>query len=141
MVGAGRGGAGRGGARPGGGGAGAGPRAYHAVFLAHHVLRHFEGAQVLVHVLQLRVVRGILIPVQQLGDGRVVIVDHTAVLHVLVVTWGQTGCRVGEQTGPEGMPRLGRGVPPGQTTDHGSSQSLTEAAAEKHGDRSAEATL
>ena len=67
----------------------AGPRrggAYHAILLAHHVLRHLEGAQIFIHVLELRVVRGILVPVQQLGDGRIVIVDHTAILHVLVVT-------------------------------------------------------
>ena len=38
----------------------AGPRrggAYHAILLAHHVLRHLEGAQVFIHVDRKSVVR------------------------------------------------------------------------------------
>ncbi len=51
-----------------------------------HILSHLEGAQVLVHTLQLRVVGGVLVPVQQTVDGLVVVVNDAAVL-LLVFTW------------------------------------------------------
>ena len=59
-----------------------------SVLLSHHVLGHLEGAQVLVHVLDLRVLVGALTAVQELGDGRVVVVDHAALLPILVVPFG-----------------------------------------------------
>lgn len=59
----------------------------HLLFLVFdHVLSHLEGAQVLVHALQLRVIRGVLIPVQETVDGLVVVVNDAAVL-LLVVTF------------------------------------------------------
>lgn len=70
---------------------------HHSILFPHHILRHLEGTEILIHVLQLSVIRGVLVPVQQLGDGRVVIVDHTAVLHILVVTWFRR-CRERGQT-------------------------------------------
>lgn len=50
------------------------------VLLPNHVLSHFEGAEVLVHVLDVRIIGGILVTVQQPCNGFVVIVDDTAVL-------------------------------------------------------------
>lgn len=61
--------------------------AHLALLLFHHILSHLEGAQVLVHVLDLRVFGGVLAAVQQLGDGIVVVVDHVALLAILVVAW------------------------------------------------------
>lgn len=61
------------------------------LLLLHHILGHLEGAQVLIHVLDLRVLGGVLATVQQLGDGVVVVVDDVALLAVLVVTCGQGG--------------------------------------------------
>lgn len=51
-----------------------------------HILCHLEGAQILVHALQLCVVCGVLVPVQKAVDGLVVVVNDAAVL-LLVVTW------------------------------------------------------
>lgn len=45
-----------------------------------HILSHFEGAQVLVHALQLRIVGRVLVPVEQTVDGLVVVVNDAAVL-------------------------------------------------------------
>lgn len=56
-----------------------------SVLLFDHILGHLEGAKVLIHVLDLRVFRGILAAVQELGDGVVVVVDHVALLAVFVV--------------------------------------------------------
>lgn len=58
-----------------------------SVLLPHHILSHLEGAEVLVHVLDLGVLGGVLTAVQQLGDGVVIVVDHTAFLSVLTVAW------------------------------------------------------
>lgn len=59
---------------------------YLSLLLFHHVLSHLEGAQVLVHVLDLCVFGGVLAAVQQLGDGVVIVVDHVALLAIFVVT-------------------------------------------------------
>lgn len=52
----------------------------HLILLSDHVLGHFKGAEVLVHVLDVRVVRGVLASVQQPLDGGAVVVDHAALV-------------------------------------------------------------
>lgn len=54
------------------------------VIFSDGVLSHFEGAQILVHVLHVRVIRGILAAVQQTLNGSVVIVNYTAVFILIV---------------------------------------------------------
>lgn len=69
----------------------------HLLFLVFdHILSHFEGAQVLVHALQLRVVRGVLVPVQQAVDGLVIVVNDAAVL-LLVVAFKKKKLNVNTQ--------------------------------------------
>lgn len=57
-----------------------------SILFFHHILSHLEGAQVLVHVLNLCVFSGVLAAVQQLRDSIVVIVNHIALLTIFVVT-------------------------------------------------------
>lgn len=52
----------------------------HLIFFSHHVLGHFEGAEVLVHVLDIRVVCVVLASVQQPLDGGAVIVNDVALI-------------------------------------------------------------
>lgn len=54
------------------------------VLVFDHILRHLEGAQVFVHALQLRVVSGVLVSVQQPVDGLVIVVDDTAVIFLVL---------------------------------------------------------
>lgn len=98
-----------------------GPRAlkrpYHAIFLEDHILCHLEGAQVLVHVLQLGVIRGVLVPIQQLGYGCVVIMDHTAVFYIFVIACGVGRTHrvdtVVRWSGPSAGPAAKNGLPAG----------------------------
>lgn len=53
---------------------------YSFLFILDHILSHFEGAEILVHALDLRVICGVLVTVQQPIDGFIIIVDHAAVV-------------------------------------------------------------
>lgn len=57
---------------------------YLIFLIFHHILGHFEGAEVFVHALQLSVIGGILVPVQQTVNCTVIIVDNTAVILLVV---------------------------------------------------------
>ena len=61
--------------------------AYRLLLVLDHVLGHLEGAEVLVHAPDLRFLRGfgLLVPVQQPVHRHVIVVDHLAVL-LLVLT-------------------------------------------------------
>lgn len=52
----------------------------HLILLSDHVLGHLKGAEVLVHVLDVRVVCGVLASVQQPLDGSAVVVDDVALV-------------------------------------------------------------
>lgn len=66
-----------------------GSGAHLLLLILHHILSHFEGAQVFVHALQLRVVGGVLVPVQQSLYGFVIVVNDAAVL-LFVLTCRRT---------------------------------------------------
>lgn len=57
---------------------------YLIIFIFHHILCHFEGAEVFVHALELSVVCGILVPVKQTVNCLIIVVDHTAVILLVV---------------------------------------------------------
>lgn len=50
------------------------------LFILDHILSHFEGAEILVHALDLRVICGILVTIQQPIDGFIIVVNHAAVV-------------------------------------------------------------
>ena len=57
---------------------------YLIIFIFDHILGHFKGAKVFVHALELSILCGILVPVKQTVNCVVIVMDHTAVILLVV---------------------------------------------------------